>query len=131
LTQGAHTVTATYSGDAVFAASSSPPLLQTVLTQAVSCSPDQAFITALYQNILHRVPDPAGFTFWVGVLDRGLSRTDIASGFETSAEHRGLEVDQFSGTFLRRSADDGGRTFFINLLIAGHSEAEVVDLLTS
>jgi autotransporter-associated beta strand protein len=131
LTSGQHSLTAVYGGDATFHASTSSPLIQTVLPKTVSCNPDQAFVTALYQNVLHRVSDPGGFSFWVRLVDQGVSRIDIASGFQTSAEHRGLEVDQFYQTFLHRSADDAGRTFFINFLVAGHSEAEVVDLIAS
>jgi autotransporter-associated beta strand protein len=129
LAVGTHTLTAVHSGDANFMTSTSSLLLQTV--NPVSCDPVQAFVTALYHNVLQRGPDPSGFNFWVGPLNAGLSRADVASGFETAAEHRGLEVDQFYGTFLHRSADVVGRNFFANFLIAGHSEGEVVALLTS
>jgi autotransporter-associated beta strand protein/adhesin HecA-like repeat protein len=126
LTGGPHTLTAVYGGDGTFHASSSPVLIQTV-----SCDPNQAFVTALYLNVLQRAPDSIGFTFWVGRLNAGLARVDVASGFETSAEHRGLEVDQFYRTLLHRLADSAGRSFFVSLLTAGHSEAEVVAVLVS
>lgn len=47
-----------------------------------------AFLTQLYQNILHRAPDPAGLAYWLGLLDAGaLSRGQVLAGFADSPEN--------------------------------------------
>lgn len=46
------------------------------------------FITRLYANVLHRLPDQSGFDFWVGALDRGLSRAGMLAEFAESPENR-------------------------------------------
>lgn len=47
---------------------------------------DQAFVTALYQNALHRAPDPGGFNYWLGELANGASRADVLVSIAVSAE---------------------------------------------
>ena len=48
------------------------------------------FVTALYQNTLHRIPDSNGLSGWVGTLANGASRGDVVIGFSESAEHVAL-----------------------------------------
>ena len=47
-----------------------------------------AFVTALYNNALHRGPDQAGLAGWVSQLDGGMSRSAVVLGFSESAEHQ-------------------------------------------
>jgi len=47
---------------------------------------DQAFVTAMYQNVLHRAPESAGFAFWTKNLANGMTRTDVLIDFALSAE---------------------------------------------
>ena len=46
-----------------------------------------AFVTLLYNNTLHRGPDPGGLSGWVGALNSGVSRAEVVLGFSESAEH--------------------------------------------
>ena len=46
------------------------------------------FISALYQNVLHRAPDAAGSQFWAGTLQPGDSRASVLVGFADSMENR-------------------------------------------
>lgn len=49
---------------------------------------DRDFVTALYDNVLHRPPDAAGLDFWVGVLGRGaLQRSELLVEFSESPEN--------------------------------------------
>ncbi len=50
-----------------------------------------AFLTQLYQNILHRAPDPAGLAYWQGLLDSSaISRGEALVGFADSPENKAL-----------------------------------------
>jgi autotransporter-associated beta strand protein len=127
LAVGNHSITASYSGDANFHSVTSPALTQTVLAQTVKTkTPNEAFVTALYRDVLQRVPDASGFNLWVQQLQQGVSRATVAMAFETSVEYRGLEVDQFFQAFLHRPADAAGRAFWVSALVNGRSESDVV-----
>jgi hypothetical protein len=45
-------------------------------------------LTAFYNNVLHRNPDQAGFDFWLGALDKGLSVTQMLIEFSESGENQ-------------------------------------------
>jgi autotransporter-associated beta strand protein len=121
LTDGNHGIIAVYSGNSNFNTSTS-----TLSTQTVTTSPFEAFVTALYLKVLERSPDAAGFNFWVQQLQAGATRASVATAFEASPEHDGLEVADFYQTFLGRPADAAGRAFWVRALVNGLSEAEVV-----
>lgn len=46
------------------------------------------FVDLLYENVLHRDPDTAGFDYWTGELARGLSREQVLTGFSESTENK-------------------------------------------
>ena len=50
---------------------------------------DTQFVTLLYNNALHRAPDPGGLAFWLGQLSTGTSRSDVVLGFSESPEEQG------------------------------------------
>ena len=52
-----------------------------------SAPTDAEFVNLLYNNVLHRAPEPAGASFWLGHLAGGLSRTDALVAFSESAEN--------------------------------------------
>ena len=121
LPPGCLVVVATYSGDPNFNPSAAPDLLQSVLA-----TPNQAYVIALYRDVLERTADVSGLNFWVGQLDAGVSRDAVATSFWLSEEHRGLQVDLFYRILLKRAADPAGRAFWLNTLLGGTSEVEVV-----
>ena len=45
------------------------------------------FLNQLYQNTLHRPPDPAGLTSWLNALNSGVTRAQVVLGFSESPEH--------------------------------------------
>jgi hypothetical protein len=55
---------------------------------------DSAFLTKMYQQVLHRSPDSAGFAYWLDALASKnappLVRADLLTQFALSAEHRAL-----------------------------------------
>ena len=54
---------------------------------APSTLSDMDFLTLLYQNVLDRTPDQAGFDFWRDLQNDGLSRADMLVHFSESAEN--------------------------------------------
>lgn len=52
-------------------------------------SPTNAeFVTLLYNNVLHRAPDTAGYNDWMNGLAQGTSRADMLVGFSESLENQ-------------------------------------------
>jgi len=47
-------------------------------------------VDLMYQNVLGRAGEPAGISFWVGQLDRGLSIGALLEGFAVSSENHGI-----------------------------------------
>jgi len=45
------------------------------------------FVSAMYQNALHRAPDADGLNFWTGALDAGASRAQLVIDLSESPEH--------------------------------------------
>jgi len=47
------------------------------------------FVSALYQNVLNRLPDAAGLAFWVNQLNAGtITRPEVLIGFSESTENK-------------------------------------------
>lgn len=56
--------------------------------QMYGAKPSNAdFLGKIYQNILHRAPDQAGFDYWLKAMDLGTSATDILAQFSESQEN--------------------------------------------
>jgi hypothetical protein len=83
---------------------------------------DQAFITALYQNVLHRTPDAAGLNYWIGDMAGGDPRGKVLINFAISAENVANTnvVAGHSGNWLINTGKGGYAD------VAGHTAAEVV-----
>ncbi len=45
------------------------------------------FVSKLYQHVLHRGPDGAGFDYWVDALGRGFTREYVLNEFSQSKEN--------------------------------------------
>lgn len=49
---------------------------------------DLAFLTNLYQNVLHRAPDQGGIDYWSAQLQHGAARADVLTSFSESPENQ-------------------------------------------
>ncbi len=49
---------------------------------------DEAYVTVLYQALMDRNPDPAGFSSWISALKRGQGRESVFYGFTNSVEFK-------------------------------------------
>lgn len=49
---------------------------------------NESFVTSLYYNVLHRAPDPAGYNYWVNILNtNAATRADVLASMSESAEN--------------------------------------------
>lgn len=90
----------------------------------------------LYQATLDRVPDPAGFASWTGLLAEGMALETVVSGFAESAEFRRIYGETSDAAFVRllydnvlgRSPDATGFASWTAQLAAGQMSRETVTL---
>lgn len=55
-------------------------------------SPTNEFVNHLYENVLHRTADGAGYDYWVDVLNHGAARSDVIIAFSESPENQALVI---------------------------------------
>ena len=74
---------------------------------ATGGTPDQRFITRLYQDLLGRAAEQGGLNFWSGLLANGTSRGNVVLGIEGSQEYQTKLVTNVYMTYLHRSPNPG------------------------
>ena len=80
-----------------------------VLTRVAGLTgPPPSPVSQLYQDLLDRDPEPAALAYWTGLLTAGTSRATVVQGIYDSAEHRGIQVDQFYDEFFNRACRPAG-----------------------
>jgi hypothetical protein len=105
---------------------------QSITIPVAGSAAEVSFVSALYSTLLGRSAETYGLEYWIGLLHGGATRQQIAQGIWETAEHCGLEVDQFFTTYLHRPADAYGRGYWTNALLYGASEEMVIEgILTS
>ena len=71
------------------------------------------FIQRLYLGALSRPASSSDLTYWVGQLQSGVTRQQVAADFVFSGEAAGLAVDSDYGAYLQRAADATGRANWV------------------
>jgi len=85
-----------------------------------------AYVTALYQTVLQRTPDPA-MANWITILTTGLDTIGgVARRIVLSDESRGLIINTMYGTYLGRTSDPQSLVIFKNLLTNGISQPDLI-----
>jgi uncharacterized protein GlcG (DUF336 family) len=87
---------------------------------------NDGFLTALYQDVLHRAVDPSGQAAFSQALNQGVGRDQVASVLLSSPEYHQLIVESFYQQFLHRAADPPGLSVFAGSLDAGGRDEWVV-----
>jgi len=80
---------------------------------------NQAFVTALYQDLLGRTPDAAGLAHHVNLLVAGRPRGEIVGDLLGSQERANLVVQEAYVQVLDRPADPAGLATFASRLRSG------------
>jgi hypothetical protein len=84
-----------------------------------------------YEDVLDRPIDPAGRDYFLGLLARGVPRSQVVSAVVYSTEHLRSIVDQYSVDFLGRQSDPGGRDYWVGQLRHGARDEQIVALIGS
>jgi len=84
-----------------------------------------AYVDAVARDFVGRVPTATELTRWRDHLLGGGSRQDVARAYAFSDEWIGVLVDDLYRSTLGRAADPGGRAFWIGVLRAGQTPAQV------
>ncbi|HQU43866.1 MAG TPA: DUF4214 domain-containing protein, partial [Pirellulales bacterium] len=99
----------------------------------------QSWLTALYQRILNRTPDPGGESFWTTYyqqqtaagVDAGTIRYDIALGFFDSQEAFGNDVIGWFQEYLFRAPTDAEKAEYVNQMEAGATDRMIEQEITN
>jgi hypothetical protein len=89
-------------------------------------STDQAWLVALYHDVLGRDPDAPGEAAWLQALAAGATRFSVAYGVATSVEHDSIVVESDYQRYLGRSAGASEVAGWVNVLQHGMSNEQVV-----
>jgi hypothetical protein len=100
-------------------------------TTEVASDPFIPFVSSLYQAVLARTASPVEVDSWVGFLDSGHSRTEVAKDFWESAEHLGIQVDGFYQTYLRRTESPSERAGWVTAMAGGLTQVQVIGFFLS
>lgn len=87
------------------------------------------FVSAMFQDVLHRAPDAGGRAYFVQLLQQGVSHSAVAGAITWSAEAIGSRVNGYYQALLGRNADTSGRNYWVYLIGHGHRDEEIVALL--
>lgn len=91
----------------------------------VSLSPNQQYVTALYQRLLNRAVEPDALAHWSSQLDQGASRESVVAQIQSGAEFRRDEVQTVFQQYLGRGADPAALDFFADRLASGETLEQV------
>jgi hypothetical protein len=136
MSAGAHPVSGSYSGDAVYGKGTAGPITLSVATASAppaSASNVDAMIAHYYQAILHRSPDPSGATYWKSEATRlaslGTNVDEVfyamATTFFASGEYAALGrdnnafVSDLYNAFFNRGPDASGLAYWSGLVGSG------------
>jgi hypothetical protein len=90
------------------------------------------YVFYLYNSILGRNPDTAGYNSFVSQLNAGVSRAAVASALYYSAEQRSNQVQGYYQTYLNRTATAAEVNGWVNYFLAGATDYQVqTSFLTS
>jgi uncharacterized delta-60 repeat protein len=91
-----------------------------------SGSTDEQWLEMVFQDALNRSVDPTSQAYFVGLLQGGMSRHDVALIVIKSVEADQLFTNEQYLELLRREADPGGLAYHVGQLQSGVGEEEII-----
>jgi hypothetical protein len=105
---------------------SSPEFYQSAGQQHPTLSPNAAWVTALYERLLTREPDPVGLSYWTGNLDSGkMTQQQVVLGFVRSDENFRNLVTSFFNEYLLRNPNPTELATYVGQFRAGASQRTI------
>jgi uncharacterized repeat protein (TIGR03803 family) len=92
-------------------------------TSVGGLTPNQRFVTNVYQLLLFRAPDPGGLAHWTSELDSGVSPSTVVQEIEQAPlnEYPTDVVTALYRHYLTRAPDAAGLNTWVNQLVGGAS----------
>jgi hypothetical protein len=88
--------------------------------------PHEAYVIAVYLDVLGRVPDAAGLAYWAGLLDGGTAISSVAQAIGHSNEYyASFVIEPAYLKLLARTADNSGVTYWTQLMQNGLTDQEL------
>ncbi len=92
---------------------------------------NMAFISALYQNVLHRHGSAAELAWWSNELTNGTGRGNVLTGFTESSENLARSADEVNVmlsylNLLERTPDQAGQDYWKGMLDQGGTAIDIV-----
>ena len=91
---------------------------------------NEAFVDAAFQDLFGRAADGPGRAYWIGRLEAGTTRTQLANTFQASSEGRRLRVRLIFATYLDRLPDPSGLAYWMQKLATGSSEERIITTIS-
>ena len=89
-------------------------------------SPNAAWVTALYERLLDRSPDPKGLTNWTNLLDtNALSPDQVVAGFNSSPEYYQKLTNQFFQQYLGRNPSTSELASYVAMFETGATQSDI------
>ena len=83
-------------------------------------SPHMMFVGGVYNDVLGRIPDPGGLSYWANLLDQGTAISSVAQLIAHSDEYyANIVIRPTYLMLLGRAADDAGVTFWTSQMHGG------------
>jgi hypothetical protein len=93
------------------------------------CAPTDSknarYVCRVYLDLLGRAAEPGGKAFWLRKVDAGESRVGIIRKFQTTPEYRRRVVDGVYKTFLQRTPDKSGQTYWAEQIRKGANPDQI------
>jgi hypothetical protein len=89
-------------------------------------STNASWVLGLYSDLLGRPADGAGLSYWLGRLQAGESRYQVAMAIATSAEREAIVVANDYQMFLGRSTSAGDTAYWVNVFEQGAQNEDVI-----
>ncbi|HEX7448452.1 MAG TPA: DUF4214 domain-containing protein, partial [Pirellulales bacterium] len=90
-------------------------------------SPTSLWVARMYSEVLGRTTQPgdAEINYWVGQLNAGMTRTQVAQFFVTSPERRSHVIADLYETYLGRAVDPAGLSYWLGVWNANQGPEQV------
>jgi hypothetical protein len=89
------------------------------------------FVSSVYLDMLHRLPDTAGATYFVNQINMGVPHAQVIQSIQNNSEYRGIVVTDLYNRLLNRAPDPLGLLGFSNALAQGATVEQVETMMIS